>query len=162
LNLDWEKLVKRYVWDDRTTPYLVPLARLDRRQADYEIAAYCLFLGILFGVVSIASLGVSSLHGQSPGMAIYAFSVVCATVLFGIAKSSAAALYLSATPLAGFAYVLVYGFSEQREVLDTVIVCVVLLVLLRYSLRVVAISRAYSGLPEASADDAPRRRLFKR
>jgi hypothetical protein len=163
LGLDWEKLFKRYVWDDRTTPYLVPLARLDRRQADYEIAAYCLFLGILFGVVSVASLGISSLHGgQSPGMALYAFSVVCGAVLFGVVKSPAAALYLSATPLAGFAYVLVYGFGAERELLDTVIVCVVLLILLRYSLRIVAISRVYSGLPEASDDDAPRRRLFKR
>lgn len=163
MGLDWENLFKRYVWDDRTTPYLVPLARLNRRQADYEIAAYCLFLGILFGVVSVASLAISSLHGgQSPGMAMYAFTVVCAAVLFGIMKSPAAALYLSATPLAGFAYVLVYGFGEERELLDTVVVSAILLVLLRYSLRIVAISRAYPGLPEASAGDAPRRRLFKR
>ena len=159
--VDWENLIKRYVWDDRTTPYLVPVARLNRRQADYEIAAYCLFLGILFGVVSLASLTDATPHGQSPGMAMYGFTVVCATVLFGIAKSTAAALYLSATPLAGFAYLLVYGVGG-RELLDTLIVAVILLILLRYSLRIVAISRAYPGLPEAGEEDTPRRRLFKR
>ena len=161
MGLDWESLIKRYVWDERTTPYMVPLARLNRRQADYEIAAYCVFLGILFGVVAIAALG-GTPHGQSPGMGMYAFSVVCATVLFGVAKSTAAALYLSATPLAGLAYVLAYGFGAERELLDTVLVCAVLLLLVRYSFRIVAISRAYPELPEAPDDDTPRRRLFKR
>jgi len=161
LGLDWENLIKRYVWDDRTTPYLIPVARLHRRQADYEIAAYCLFLGIFFGVVSLASLTDATPHGQSPGMAMYGFSVVCAAVLFGILKNSAAALYLSATPLAGFAYLLVYGVGG-RELLDTLIVAVILLILLRYSLRIVAISRAYSDLSEPGDEDPPRRRLFKR
>ena len=162
MGLDWEGLVRRYVWDSRTTPYLVPVARLNRRQADYEITVYCLFLGILFAVVAIASLSAAAPHGYSPGMAIYGFSVVCAAVLFGVVKSPAAALYLSATPLAGLAYLLLFGFAAERELLDTVIVAVVLLLLMRYSLRIVALARAYPDLPEASDDDAPRRRLFKR
>lgn len=160
MGLDWEKLFKRYVWDDRTTPYLIPIARLNRRQADYEIGAYCLFLGILFGVVALAAAGVNSEHGHSPGMAVYAFSVVCATVLFGVAKSSAAAIYLSATPLSGLAYLLVYG--GERELFDTLIVAAIMLILLRYSLRTIAISRAYADLPEPGDEDPPRRRLFKR
>ncbi len=162
MGLDWENLVKRYVWDARTTPYLVPIQRLNRRQADYEIAAYCLFLGILCTVVAVAAVSPATALANSPGMAMYAFSVVCAAVVFAMAKSTAAALYLSATPLAGLAYVLLHGFSGERELLDTVLVAVVLLVLLRYSFRIVAIARAYPGLPEPAGEDEPRRRLFKR
>ena len=54
--LDWEGLFKRYVWDNRTTPYLVPLSKLNRRQADNEILAYSLFVGVLFGIVAITAL----------------------------------------------------------------------------------------------------------
>ena len=149
--MDWENLFKRYVWDARTTPYLVPIAQLNRRQADSEILAYCLFLGILFGVVAVSSLSALAPHGYSPGMAFYGFSVVCAAVCFGIAKSYLAALYLAATPLTGLVYVGLYGFGSERELLDTVIVAVVLLLLLRYSHRIVALARAYPDLPEAPA-----------
>ncbi len=160
--MDWESLFKRYVWDDNKTPYLVPVAKLNRRQADSEIMIYSLFLGVLFGIVAVASLSADAPHGYSPGMALYGFSVVCAAVCFGVAKSYAAALYLSATPLAGLAYVLLYGFGSERELVDTVVVAVVLLLLLRYSLRIVAVARAYPELPQAPGDDPPRRRLFKK
>ena len=64
--LDWEGLFKRYVWDDRTTPYLVPLSKLNRRQADNEILIYSLFVGVLFGIVAITALSDETLHGRSP------------------------------------------------------------------------------------------------
>lgn len=159
--LEWEKLFRRYVWDDRTTPYFIPVAKLHRGQANAEIMIYCLFLGILFGVVALSSLSSESPQGYSPGMAIYGFTVLCAAICFGLAKLYPAALYLSATPLAGLAYVLAYGLSN-RELLDTVMVVAVLLLLLRYSFRIVAVARAYPGLPEPPDDDDPRRRLFKR
>ena len=160
--MDWESLFKRYVWDDNKTPYLVPVAKLNRRQADSEITVYSLFLGVLFGVVAVASLTADAPHGYAPGMALYGFSVVCAAVCFGVAKSYLAALYLSATPVAGLAYVLLYGLGSERELLDTVVVAIVLVLLLRYSRRIVAVARAYPELPEAPDDDTPRRRLFKK
>ena len=159
--LNWEKLFRRYVWDDRTTPYFTPVEKLHRGQANAEIMVYSLFLGILFAVVAIASLSADSPQGYSPGMALYGFSVVCAAVCFGVAKLYGGALYLSATPLAGLAYVLAYGLGE-RELLDTLMVVAVLIVLLRYSLRIVALARDYPELPEAPDDDNPRRTLFKR
>ena len=33
-DLDWYKYVRRYFWDDETTPYLIPVERLHRRQAE--------------------------------------------------------------------------------------------------------------------------------
>ena len=98
--LDWENLFKRYVWDDRTTPYLIPVHRLKRQQADYEILAYSVFIGVLFGVVSITALTDVGPQGRSPNMSLYALSVTFASVIFGYSKHYHAALYLSAAPLA--------------------------------------------------------------
>ncbi|MGI9388372.1 MAG: hypothetical protein ACR2OX_13170 [Methyloligellaceae bacterium] len=155
--MEWEKLFRKYIWDDQTTPYQVPLAKLNRRQADSEILVYSLFQGIFFAIVVIASLR-GGPDGRSLGPAFYGFSVICAAALFGMLKSYPAALYLSATPLAALAYLFLYGFSSERARMDTIFVTIVLLLLLRYSLRIVALARAYPGLPEPRDDKTPRRR----
>ena len=160
--LDWEGLFKRYVWDDRTTPYLVPLSKLNRRQADNEILAYSLFVGVVFGIVAITALSDSTPHGRSPVIGLYGFSVVCACILFGFAKSYPAALYLSATPLAGLVYLFIYGFDSHRPRIDTIFVGIIVLLLLWYSLRLIALARVYPGLPEPGDEKSPKRRLFKR
>ena len=82
--LDWEGLFKRYVWDARTTPYLVPLSKLNRRQADNEILVYSLFVGVLFGIVAITALSDETLHGRSPGIGLYGFSVAVAFTLLSL------------------------------------------------------------------------------
>lgn len=158
--LDWEGLFKRYVWDDRKTPYLVPVSKLNRRQADNEILAYSLFVGILFAVVALSGLTGSASHGRSPFMMLYGFSVVCAAVLLHYTKSVLAAFYLAATPVAGLAYLLVFGLASNRALVDTVIVAAIALLLLWYSWRLVNLTRAYPALPDAEPDP-PRRRLFK-
>ena len=160
--LDWESMFKRYVWDDRTTPYLVPLSRLNRYQADNEILAYCLFLGILFGIVGLTAMSSATPHGRSPIIAIYGITVLFASIAFGIAKNYYAALYLSATPLAGLAYLLIYGFRSDRHLVDTLLVALVVLLLLGYSLRVIRLARIYPKLRVPENEEQPRRRLFKR
>ncbi len=42
MDLDWEKLFKRYVWDDERTPYLTRVRNLSRVQAHYELSATAL------------------------------------------------------------------------------------------------------------------------
>lgn len=150
--LDWEGLFRKYVWNIDTTPYFTAVCNLNRRQANSEIRFYCWFLIILFGVVTLTSFK-GGLEGGSVGVAYYGFTVVCAAALFGIAKIYPAALYLSATPLAGLAYLWLYGAGSERPLADTVIVSLILLGLLRYSLRVVAIARAYPGLPVPPGED---------
>lgn len=149
--MEWEKLFRRYVWNDQTTPYLTPVPNLNRRQADSEILFYCWFMAVLFGVMGLISLRAGP-DGQSHGVAYYGFTVVCAAVLFGIMKSYWAALYLSATPLTALAYLYFYGLGSARPAGDTFIVTIVLLLLLRYSLRIIAVARYYPSLPEAGAD----------
>jgi hypothetical protein len=160
--LDWEHLFKRYIWDDRTTPYLVPVRKLNRQQADYEILAYSIFLGMLFGVVSVTALTDIGPQGRSPNMALYAFTVACAAAAFGSTKSYPAALYLSASPLAGICYLLFFGLGSERHLFDTLLVGSLLLLLLSYSRRIVTLARIYPTIPEAEDSEPPRRRLFKR
>ena len=38
--MNWESFVKRYIWDDDRTPYLVRISRITRRQADHEVYLY--------------------------------------------------------------------------------------------------------------------------
>ena len=145
-DLDWEGMFRKYVWNPTTTPYLTAPTDLSQRQANSEIRFYCWFLSVLFGVVALTSFKNGTGIG-SVGVPYYGFSVVCAAIMFGIAKIYAAALYLSATPLVGLAYLWIYGIGEERPLGDSVIVTVVLLLLMRYSLRIVAIARAYPDLP---------------
>jgi len=160
--LDWESLFKRYVWDNRTTPYLVPLSKLNQRQAHHEILAYCLFVGVLFGIIAITALSDATPHGRSPSIGLYAFTVVCACIVLGFTKSYPAALYLGATPLAGLVYLFVYGFGSDRARVDTIVVAIIALLFLWYSLRLVALAYSYTNFPQPSDEKSPQRRLFKR
>ncbi len=144
--MEWDKLLQRYVWNDQTTPYLVPIHKLNQRQANSEIFIYGLFQGIFFAIAAIISLR-GGPEGPSSLVTFYGFTVVCASVLFVIMKSYMAALYLSATPLAALAFVFLIGLGSERAAGDTLIVTIILLVLLRYSLRIVALARMYPQFP---------------
>ncbi len=145
--MEWEKLFRRYDWNDRTTPYLTPSDKLNPDQAKSEDLFYCLFHAILFGVITIAALGGSD--AQSMVVAYYSFSVVCAAVLFMMMKSYPAALYLSATPLVAIVYVLIFRYGSGAGSIDTIFVLCVLALFLRYSFRIVSVARNYPDLPPA-------------
>lgn len=145
-DLDWEGMFRKYVWNINTTPYFTPVSELNQRQANNEIRFYCWFLIVLFGVVSLTSLNGGPNSGPL-GAPYYGFSVVCAALLFGFAKMYTAALYLSATPLVSLAYLWLYGIGTERPLGDSIIVTIILLALLRYSLRIVAVAKAYQNLP---------------
>jgi len=149
--MNWEKLFLRYIWNDQTVPYMVPVSKLNRRQANSEILIYSLFLGVFFAIAALHSLR-GGPGAISYGITYYSFSVVCAAALFVILKSYYAALYLSATPVVALVHVFFGGLSAERAAGDTVVVAVILLLLLWYSFRIVAVARAYPFLPEAKVD----------
>ena len=70
-----DKFFRKYVWDEQRTPYLVPVARLTRRQAEYEILYYATLAGVLFGVIALASLSNRLPHGNASGVSLYARKV---------------------------------------------------------------------------------------
>ena len=150
--LDWDKLFLKYIWNTQTTPYLVPVEKLNQRQGNSEILIYSLFLAVFFGAASLLSLR-GGPETRSLGVAFYGFSVVCAASLFIILKSYSAALYLSATPAVALGYIYYYGLGSERPMFDTIIVTVILVLLLRYSLRIVAVARHYPDYPPAEPDE---------
>ena len=159
--LDWESLFKRYVWDNNTTPYFTPVAQLNRYQADHEIFAFCMFVGIIFAVVALAALTDVSMIGRSPIAGLYAFTVVSAAIIFNYAKVVWAVLWLALAPLAGLAFVLFYGFDGGRVRVDSIIVAGLFILTLMYMPRLISIARAYPDIPEPETLPPRRRRLFK-
>jgi hypothetical protein len=147
MQLDWEKMFKRYVFDDERTPYFTPAERLTRKQARYELFVFTVFLGVLFAVVSVASLSPDLPHRGAPGVSAYALSVVLAAVAFGVTRHPWAAAYCASAPLAALLYFLLYGFHPNLGAGDKVLLIVAVLVWLRYSWRVLAIVRTYPGMP---------------
>ena len=145
-------MFRKYIWNANTTPYLTPVSELNQHQANSEIRFYCWFLIILFGVVTLTSMKGGSENGVV-GAPYYGFSVVCAAILFGIVKTYPAALYLSATPLVSLGYLWLYGIGTERQLGDSIIVTILLLAFLRYSIRIVALAKAYPNLSTSPSNE---------
>ena len=148
--MNLEKYFKRYIWDDDRTPYLVPVARMTRTQADYELYAYAVFVGVLFGMVTGGALLSQDPQIKSDVVAAYGLTVVCAAVIFAFTKAVAAAWYCAVAPLAALLYFFLHGFHPNLSAIDHGVLIVFALIWLRYSFRVVALARAYPGMPEVS------------
>ena len=150
--MSWDKYIKRYVWDDNKTPYFVAVPKLNRSQADHELFAYTLFIALLFAAISVISLTENAPHGKSHVVALYALSVSCTAVLFGVTRHVYGAFYLALAPLASLAYFFFVGFPPGLAIIDELLLVCIALALLRYSMRVVAIAKAYPEMPGATPD----------
>ncbi len=148
--MDWESFIKKYVWDDNKTPYFVAVQKLNKSQAEHELFSFTFFIALLFAVISIISLTENAPHGKSYTLALYAFSVSCSAVLFGVTKHVYAAYYLALAPLATLAYFSLGGLPPNLAAVDNLVLVIIALALLRYSMRVVAITKAYPHLPDVS------------
>jgi hypothetical protein len=146
MELDWEKLFKRYVWHDEKTPYLTRVARLSRAQAHYELRAYAVLMAVFFGAAALAALGPALPHAGAAIVPLYAFSVCCAAVLLACTRHPSAALWCAGAPFALLAYFGVWGFHPRLEAADKWVLVAVVLALAAYSPRVVAVARASQRL----------------
>lgn len=153
MDSDWEKLVKRYVWNDERTPYFTRVANLSRRQAHYELFGYALFVGVLSGVLSVASLSGALPHGDSPALSLYAFTVCCASILLGATRHPWAALWCAGAPLAGLGYFVLYGFDPGLAYPEKILLVAAMLSWLLYAPRVVAVAHAWPGLQGPAEPD---------
>jgi hypothetical protein len=151
MQFDWEKQFKRYIIDDEKTPYFTAVARLTRRQARYELFAYCLLTGVLYAMVGLASLSSGLPHGTAIGVPLYAFSLVIAAVLLGLTQRPPAAAYCATAPVAALLYFLQFGFHPNLGSGDMVLIVVLLLLWARYNFRVLAIARGFPDMPERAA-----------
>lgn len=151
--MDWERFIKRYVWDDDRTPYLSPVARLTRRQADYEVYAYAIFVGVLLAVVGLASLLEPAPRPFALGIAAYAWTVVAAAIVLNVSKHVYAALYTGTAPVVAMAYGFAFGLHPNLAGVDHLVLLVFGLLWLAYAFRVLAITRAYPDMAEAPPGD---------
>jgi hypothetical protein len=146
MDLNWDKLFKRYVWHDDRTPYLTRVANLTRVQAQYELFGYSLLMAVLFGALAVASLSSALPHGDAAGVSLYAFTVCCAAVLLGTTRHVWAAVWCAGAPLALLAYFGYWGFHPNHEFGDKALLVAVVIAWLLYSRRVVGVARAWQGL----------------
>ena len=145
MDLDWEKLFKRYVWHDERTPYLTRVARLSPVQARYEIFGYALFMGVLAGLLSVVTFSPALPHGGAAIVPVYAFTVCCAALILGFTRHPWAAVWCALAPLAALLYFAIWGFHPGLETGDQALLVVVALGGLLYSRRLVAVVRAWHG-----------------
>ena len=153
--MDWEKQFKKYVWDDDKTPYLTPVCALNRRQASNEIYIYALFLGTFFCATAVLANTGALPHGRNFGVALYAFSVLCAAVVLGFTKHRMAAWYCALSPIAVLLYFYVFGFHPKLSGIDHVIILVFVAAWLRYSWRIVTIGKHFEDMPEPDGNRPP-------
>jgi hypothetical protein len=149
MELNWEKLFKRYVWHDERTPYLTRVAALTRVQAQYELFGYALFMGVLAGILAVVTLSPALPHGGAAFVPAYAFSVCCAAVILGFTRHPGAALWCALAPLAALGYFGAWGFHPALDTGGKVLLTVVVLGGLLYSRRLVAVARAWHGRHDA-------------
>lgn len=146
MDLNWDKLFKRYVWHDDRTPYLTRVANLTRLQAHYELFGYALLMGVLFAALSVVSLSTSLPHGDAAGVSIYAFTVCCAAVMLGATRHPWAAIWCAGAPLAVLAYFGYWGFHPHLEWADKALLVAGVIAWSLYSRRVVAVAHAWQRL----------------
>jgi hypothetical protein len=156
--LDFEKYLKRYVWDHDKTPYFIRVANLNRRQAEYEILAYALLVGFLFALLSIFSLSSHAPMGRSVGASLYSLTIVMGCVLLGSTRHYYAAIYCALAPLAIVIFLAVNGFPPKLAFIDQVVIGTVLLGWGAYALRFLAVVKRYPYMPDATQPMTPGRR----
>jgi len=146
--MSWDKQFRKYVWDDEKTPYLTSVANLNRRQASNEIYIYTLFIGTLFCVIALLANTGALPHGRSFGVALYAFTIVCATVVLAFTRSYLAAWYCGLAPVATLLYFFVLGFRPDSTTVDHVVILVFAALWLHYSWRIIRIGKRFEDMPE--------------
>jgi hypothetical protein len=155
-----QNFLKRYVWDEETTPYFTKVANLSRSQADSELFFFAIMFSILFGIATFTSITGQAPYGVSQHAAIYCFTIVSAAVLVGTVKNVYAAIYTASAPVIVILAVLVFGFPDKLALVDELVLLVIDLALLRYMWRVIMICRVYKMLPHREPENKTRRRLF--
>lgn len=145
-----QRFVRKYVWSDEKTPYLVKVGRLTRRQARSELFAFSVLIAAFFFAAGMAALLGASIVGGSLGAALYSFAICSAAIALAVTQHPAAAMACATAPPVVLIFLLIKGFPAQLHLLDKVVISAILLALWAYTARVVRIARAYPGLEEGA------------
>jgi hypothetical protein len=97
MRFDPPSLLKRYVWDDDKTPYLVRPDRMSAEQAWSELFAYTVLLTAAATIVALGALAGGALGGPAAGT--YAITVGAAALVLGARGHDLAARYSATAPV---------------------------------------------------------------
>lgn len=147
-----DKYFRKYVWDDKRTPYLVPVARMTHQQAQYELLYYAVVTGVLFSMIAVMALAPRPPHGDMRAISLYAFTQVCAALILWASANVWAALYCAGAPIAALLYFAVFGFHPNLETGDKTLLIVAMLLWVWYSRRLVAVARAFPSLAQSPGE----------
>lgn len=161
-DVHWDNFLKRYIWSDQTTPYLVSVGELTRRQARNEFFAYAVFLGFLFGIAALITLSPQAPGGRSTGMSLFSFVMVCGAVMLATTQHYWAALVCSATAPGTLIWLYLFAEHPGLSAIDDAVIVIFALLWMRYGLRVINIARAYDDMPEGDEPSRTRRRWGQR
>ena len=146
-----QRFVRKYVWSDDKTPYLIKVGRLTRRQARNELFAFSVLIAAFFFMVGMAALLGASIVADSVGVAVYAFAICSAAIALAATQHPFAAIACATAPPAVLVYLLIIGFPPQLHTSDKLLIGGILLALWAYTARVVRITRVYPYLAEGEA-----------
>ena len=147
--MDWHNFIKKYVWDENKTPYMTRVDKLTQEQARHESFIYVVVICTVATVAALFALAsVSRQPDLLPAVAVvYAVSIGASGLAFGLYKHVYAAIYCATAPVAAFLYFLLAGFHPNLHTVDHIVLTICMLLWLRYSLRVIAIAKAYPDMP---------------
>jgi hypothetical protein len=156
---NWYTFIRKYVWNDDKTPYLIKVDKLNRRQARSELFIYVWFLASLYGMWTLVAIVKLMPAGDlmATALTFYCLSMFLTALFFGLTKNAYAALYRVSAPVMACLILVTNALATQLSTLDKWAVATVCLLWLRYTWRVLAITRAFDGMPVGPPDDKPKR-----
>lgn len=145
--VNWPSLVKRYVWDDDKTPYLVRPERLTATQARNELFVYAVLLSILAaGLTLVAAVAHARLGPvAAASLVLYGLALAVGAIALGVTGHPAAALACASGPVVMAIAALAGGLRPAMSGAERVVLTAVAIVWLGYAARVVRIARRLHG-----------------
>ena len=141
--MDWPGLVRRYVWDEERTPYLVRPERLTGAQARNELFVYGFLLATLAAVMTAAALlG----HGRGgwlagPVVPLYGAILLLAAIGIGVTGHPAAAWFCATAPALSWLAALTGDLRPGMTGGERLAVALASVLWLAYAVRVIRIAR---------------------
>jgi hypothetical protein len=141
--VDWPGLIRRYVWHEERTPYLIRPERLTPGQARSELFVYGLLLATLAAVVAVVSALDRAGGGAlaSPGVALYAVTLALGAIVLGASGHSLAAWFCATAPVVMELGILAGALRPGMSPNERITLLTLGALWLGYALRVVRITR---------------------
>jgi hypothetical protein len=145
--VDWPRLVRKYVWDEQRTPYLVRVDRLTAAQARSELFVYAFLLAMLAAIVAALALAGDRRIGAPafPFVAPYALSLLGGALVLGVSGHPLAAGYCATAPVVTGVAALVGALRPDMAGAETLVLVASSLLWLGYAARIVRIARRLHG-----------------